>query len=68
LKNNGIRSQVFEVIVRQAIAGARWREICAVAMQANQITPEQIEEEIRRRQGGVERPSAPVPKRSGPIE
>jgi phosphoribosylaminoimidazole-succinocarboxamide synthase len=57
LKNNGIRAQIVEVVVRQAIAGARWREICAAAMQANQITPEQIEEEMSRRQGGVERPS-----------
>ena len=67
LKNHGIRAQVFEVIVRQAIAGAPWRELCTAAMQQNQITPEQIEEEINRRTGGGQ-PSEPPPKKSGPLQ
>jgi hypothetical protein len=63
----GIRAQVFEVIVRQAIAGAPWRQICVGPMQVNSITPEEIEEEVRRRQGGSEGPpTAPVPKKPYP--
>ncbi|MDR3612201.1 MAG: hypothetical protein P4L53_01455 [Candidatus Obscuribacterales bacterium] len=63
----GIRAQVFEVIVRQAIAGAPWRQICVGPMQVNSITPEEIEEEVRRRQGGSEEPpTAPVPKKPHP--
>jgi hypothetical protein len=46
---SGVRQQVFEVIVRQAIAGAPWREICAGPMQVNQITVEDIEAEVQRR-------------------
>ena len=45
----GVRAQVFEVIVRQAIAGAPWREICAGPMQVNNITPEEVELEVNRR-------------------
>jgi hypothetical protein len=44
-----VRSQVFEVVVRQAIAGAPWREICAGPMQVNNITPEEVQNEIDRR-------------------
>ncbi len=44
-----IRNQVFEVIVRQAIAGAPWREICAGPMQVNNIVPEEVEAEVYRR-------------------
>lgn len=46
---SGVRAQVFEVIVRQAIAGAPWREICAGPMLVNSITPEEIETEVYRR-------------------
>jgi hypothetical protein len=46
-----VRAQVFEVIVKQAIAGAPWREICAGPMHANDINPEEIEEELSRRRG-----------------
>ncbi len=45
----GIRSQVFEVIVRQAMAGAPWKEICLGPMQVNQITESQIQAEVERR-------------------
>lgn len=48
----GVRAQVFEVIVRQALAGAAWKDICAGPMLVNQITSEEIEEEVRRRRGG----------------
>ena len=47
---SGVRAQVFEVIVRQALAGAHWREICAVPMQINNILPEEVEAEVKRRQ------------------
>jgi len=66
---SGVRAQVFEVIVRQAIAGAPWHEICAGPMQVNQITPDEVEEEVRRRRGGDnEPPSASVPKKPLPTE
>lgn len=47
----GIRDQVFEVVVRQAIAGAPWEEICAGPMKANNIDPDEIREEVARRTG-----------------
>jgi hypothetical protein len=45
----GVRAQVFEVVVRQAIAGAPWREICAGPMQINNIDPGEVEYEVDRR-------------------
>lgn len=45
-----IKQQVFEVIVRQAMAGAPWRDICKGPMIANGIDPKEIEEELRHRQ------------------
>ncbi len=47
---SGVRAQVFEVIVRQALAGTQWREICAVPMQSNNISPDEVEAEVKRRQ------------------
>ncbi len=47
---SGVRAQVFEVIVRQALAGTKWREICAVPMQSNNISPQEVEAEVKRRQ------------------
>lgn len=44
-----VRHQVFEVIVRQALAGARWKDICAGPMQLNNISIEEVEWEISRR-------------------
>lgn len=44
-----IRGQVFEVIVRQGMAGAPWREICQGPMQVNNITEAEIQAEINRR-------------------
>ena len=38
LQGSRIREQVLEVIVRQALAGAPWREITAGPMSANRIT------------------------------
>ena len=48
----GVRAQVLEVIVRQAIAGAPWQEICQGPMAVNNITVEEVEEAVRRRGGG----------------
>ena len=47
---SGVRQQVFEVIVRQAMAGAPWRQICLGPMQVNNITEREILEEVARRQ------------------
>jgi len=58
---SGVRAQVFEVIVRQALAGAPWREICAGPMQINSISPEEIELEVqRRRPSGVGSETKPL--------
>ncbi len=59
----GVRSQVFEVIVRQAMAGAPWQEICQGPMQVNSITTEEVEEELKRRGGGSAPASAKQPKK-----
>lgn len=47
---SGVRAQVFEVIVRQALAGAPWREICAGPMSVNNISPDEVESEVKRRE------------------
>ncbi len=44
-----VRAQVFEVIVRQALSGAPWRRICEGPMAVNDIAPEEVEDEVRRR-------------------
>lgn len=49
LYGGSIRSQVFEVIVRQGMAGAPWREICQGPMQVNNISEAEIQAEINRR-------------------
>ena len=49
----GVRGQVFEVVVRQALAGAPWKEICHGPMHVNNITPEEIEKEVERRKAIV---------------
>ena len=41
---------VFEVIVRQALAGAPWREINAGVMKFNSIQIHEVEFEVKRRQ------------------
>lgn len=43
------RDQVFEVIVRMALSGAAWRQVCRPAMLVNNIEPEEIEAEIEKR-------------------
>lgn len=45
----GIRSQVFEVIVRQALEGQPWRETCVGPMTLNAISVDEIEAEVDRR-------------------
>ena len=45
----GIRAQVLEVVVRQAMAGAPWREICKGPMQINGISEEEVQAELDRR-------------------
>ena len=44
-----VRDQVFEVIVRQALAGAPWRQICAGPIEVNNIDPDDIQAEVDRR-------------------
>lgn len=66
-QTTGVRAQVFEVIVRQALAGAPWQELCAGPMGCNNINPAEIEEEVRRRRGGGNRPPlAGVPRKPYP--
>jgi len=43
------RAQVLEVIVRVALGGSAWRQICAETMLANEITAEEVENEVKRR-------------------
>lgn len=62
----GLRAQVFEVIVRQAMAGAPWREICSGPMQVNRITEAEVEEEIRKR-GGDSESGVAARKPTGPF-
>lgn len=47
----GVRAQVLEVIVRQALAGAPWQEICAGPMRVNRITNREVYEQIIERGG-----------------
>jgi hypothetical protein len=67
-----VRAQVLEVVVRQAIAGAPWQEICRGPMQVNNITIEEVEEEVQKRRGGgggaasaSKAPKAPSPLGGG---
>ncbi len=48
-----IKQMVFEVILRQAMAGAPWKEICKGPMKVNGIDPKEIEEELKRRRQGM---------------
>ena len=45
----GVKAQVFEVIVRQGVIGAPWRELCAGPMKINNIDPVEVQTEIDRR-------------------
>lgn len=58
---SGVRGQVFEVVVRQALAGAPWREICAGPMQEHNITAEDVEAEVERRKRSVAEPNTRKP-------
>jgi hypothetical protein len=40
---------MFELVVQQALAGLPWKQTCAAAMSANEITSADVEGEIRRR-------------------
>lgn len=46
---SGVRGQVFEVIVRQAMAGAPWRQICEGPMAVNKISVAEVLAEVDRR-------------------
>lgn len=48
----GVEAQVFEVVVRQALAGAPWKEICLGPMELNRITVQQVEDEVTWRKAG----------------
>lgn len=48
-----VRQQVFEVIVRQALAGAPWQMICAGPMQVNNISEADVYGEVVRRGGSI---------------
>ncbi len=50
---SSVKQQVFEVTIRQAMAGAPWREICMGPLKAVGIDPKEIEEELGRRKAGL---------------
>ena len=52
---HGVAKDAFEVIVRQALAGAPWQEICAGPMTMHGITVEEVEAEVLRRGGSSQR-------------
>jgi Ca-activated chloride channel family protein len=58
---SGVRSQVFEVIVRQAMAGVDYENVCAGPMQVNNISREEVEQEVSRRQALLNQSPAPKP-------
>jgi serine/threonine protein kinase len=43
------RKLVLDIIVKQALAGVAWRQICDGVMEVNKITPEEVEAEIATR-------------------
>ena len=61
---SGVRAQVFEIIVRQGMAGAPWELICEGPMKINGISAEEIKAEIARRRSPVhsERPELHLPQ------
>lgn len=68
LSGGAIRDQVFEVTVRQGLAGAPWREITAKALSSCNIDPDDVEAEIQRRKALTNgSPNAPAPKMSKPF-
>ncbi len=46
---SGVRAQILELAVRQALSGGSGRETCASVMRSNNITAEEVEAEVRRR-------------------
>lgn len=56
----GVRQQVFEVIVRQAMAGAPWRKICAGAMATNNVDEAEVLAEVERRRKALKPRAAGV--------
>jgi hypothetical protein len=46
---SGVRAQILELAVRQALSGGAWRQTCAAVMQANNISPDEVEAEASRR-------------------
>ncbi|MBC7998755.1 MAG: hypothetical protein IAF58_12475 [Leptolyngbya sp.] len=55
---SGVRAQVFEVIVRQAMAGAPWRAICEGPLLVNKIHPDEIQAEVERRKANLKNKNA----------
>lgn len=64
--SSGVRAQVFEVIVKQALADAPWKEICAAPMTVNNITVEEVEAELQRRRPKPVTEPLPVIENSAP--
>lgn len=50
---SAVRAQVLEVVIRQALAGAPWKEVCRGPMLVNDISVEEVEDAVRRRGGRV---------------
>ena len=46
---SGVRAQIFELAVRQAMKSDTWRESCAAVMHVNKISIEEVETEVNKR-------------------
>lgn len=44
-----LRQAVLEIVVKQAVAGAPWKDVCRGAMEINGITEAEVEAEVNRR-------------------
>ncbi len=53
------KEEVFEHIVRQALAGAPWKEIYPAVLQFNGITVAEIEQEVKLRWDHLRKPKDP---------
>ncbi len=49
LDEKSVRSMVLDVIVKQALSGASWHDVCASSMDKYKITAEEVQAEVQRR-------------------
>ncbi len=58
----GVRDQVLEVIVRQAIAGAPWERLFGQILSVNNIDPDEVREELAHRSDVSSKPRTKKPE------